>query len=352
MGTRCILFLISFFIACSVQNKKISLRWQNNKAIAIEIPASLLKEHDDLQNRLKVQLIQPGERSGILGELKSENNLIIFEPIVPFTKGLRYEVLIDNNLIAEIEIPKGESITPELMGIYPSQDTVPENLLKMYFQFSQPMVEGKSLTFMTVLNNKDTLQGIFLDLQPELWNSDGTMLTLWLDPGRIKRDLIPNRERGNPLNAGENYTLIISREWKSKEGTALHASVSKTFVATARDEESPQPNRWNVITPSSGTTNDLKIDLKESLDYSLLMETIQIVDAKQKQVNGTIQLSNEEQIIEFTPDAPWQAGKYTLLIEPRLEDLSGNNLNRPFDRDLTKPKEEDQKIFKRAFIIQ
>ena len=43
--------------------------------------------------------------------------------------------------------------------------------------------------------------GTFLDLQPELWNAEGTVLTLWLDPGRIKRDLIPNKELGIPLKA-------------------------------------------------------------------------------------------------------------------------------------------------------
>ena len=32
----------------------------------------------------------------------------------------------------------------------------------------------------------------------------------------------------------------------------------------------------------------------------------------------------------------WKAGRYRLKIESRLEDLAGNNLNRPFDRDITR----------------
>ena len=79
------------------------------------------------------------------------------------------------------------------MAIYPTQDTVPENLLKIYLQFSKPMREGQALRHIELLkNNRDTLPGVFLDLQPELWNVDRTTLTVWLDPGRIKRDLQPN----------------------------------------------------------------------------------------------------------------------------------------------------------------
>jgi len=34
--------------------------------------------------------------------------------------------------------------------------------------------------------------------------------------------------------------------------------------------------------------------------------------------------------ITFIPDASWIDGDYQLEIEIRLENLSGNNLNRPF----------------------
>jgi len=354
MSTLRILFLIFFFIGCTSDNKEstISIRWENNKATGIIIPTSLLKESTNFQDRLTIQLIQPGERSAILGEFKTENDLVIFESLVPLSRGLRYEILLDNNPIAEIEVPKSESDAPELLAIYPSQDTVPENLLKMYFQFSQPMVEDRSLSFITILNNNDTLHGTFLDLKPELWNKEGTVLTLWLDPGRIKRDLIPNKELGNPLKAHEKYTLHVASDWISKEGVPMLISFSKTFVAASRDEQIPTPDQWSLIVPSSGTTESLKVDLKESLDYSLLMESIQVIDEEKNSVLGKIQLANEESTFLFTPDHAWKAGNYSLFIEPRLEDLAGNNLNRPFDRDVTVKKKEDQEVFQRIFTIR
>ena len=39
------------------------------------------------------------------------------------------------------------------------------------------------------------MKSIFLELENELWNPEHTQLTLWLDPGRIKRDLIPNQRK-------------------------------------------------------------------------------------------------------------------------------------------------------------
>ena len=277
---------------------------------------------------------------------------MIFEPIVPLTRGLRYEVLLDNNLISEIEVPKSESSPPDLIAIYPSQDTVPENLLKMYFLFSQPMVEGHALSFITIMRGSDTLKGTFLDLQPELWNRDGTMLTLWLDPGRIKRDLIPNQEMGTPLKAGEKYTLAISALWKSKEGVPLTSDYSKTFIAFSRDEHMPTIDQWSMSFPSAGSTQPLKINLEEAMDYSVLLESIEIIRAGKNSIGGTIQLTDEEKTLLFTPTEIWKSGEYEIRIESRLEDLSGNNLNRPFDRDITKGEKTDQKFFSKPFTIR
>jgi hypothetical protein len=41
-------------------------------------------------------------------------------------------------------------------------------------------------------------------------------------------------------------------------------------------------------------------------------------------------------IWKFAPAHPWIAGEYTIAISPLLEDVSGNNLNNPFDLDLSK----------------
>jgi hypothetical protein len=308
---------------------------KNDKAVGMLIRGVDMDDHDELSRRLKVQLIRPGERVPVLGEFEVEDGQVTFEPLVPFTRGLKYEVLLDEALLATVEVPAGEFNVPELLSIYPSQDTLPENLLKMYLQFSEPMVEGNSLKHVALLKNgSDTMEGTFLDLQPELWNEDGTVLTLWLDPGRIKRDLIPNKEFGTPLVAGNGYTLHVSDSWKSKNGQTLAKEYTKSFHTVLRDDTSPQLIRWKITSPRSKTKHALKIQLFEPLDYFILLEGIKVLDSEKKIVEGVVEIAEEEKVVIFLPTKPWNAGKFILSIEARLEDLSGNNLNRAFDRDI------------------
>jgi hypothetical protein len=45
----------------------------------------------------------------------------------------------------------------------------------------------------------------------------------------------------------------------------------------------------------------------------------------------------EERLWELTPSRPWPAGRYAIVVDPVLEDLAGNNLRRPFDREAAAP---------------
>jgi hypothetical protein len=350
------LFFIVFTcsICCQRPTEKTSATVvsKNGKAVGVVIRGVGVKEKD-LSNRIKIQLIKSGERVPILGEFKVDGRDAIFEPLVPLTRGLKYEILLDGEFFSAIEIPTGDFDAPELLSIYPSQDTLPENLLKMYLHFSEPMVEGSSLEHITFLrSNNDTLHGTFLDLKPELWNAEGTVLTLWLDPGRIKRDLIPNQTLGSPLRAFEKYILQISASWPGKNGLLLRQPFTKTFITTQRDDISPQPQRWNINIPASETNDPLEINFQEPLDYFLSKETFRIFTLK-KEVSGNIEMARNEMVLLFIPEGPWQKGKYSLEIESRLEDLAGNNLNRPFDRDVeNKDQTDDKALFIREFTIQ
>jgi hypothetical protein len=77
------------------------------------------------------------------------------------------------------------------------------------------MMESRSAGFIKLVKNgTDTLHDAFLDLQPELWNEDRTVITLWLDPGRIKRDLQPNLKLGAPLQQSEKYRSLFQSNGK------------------------------------------------------------------------------------------------------------------------------------------
>jgi hypothetical protein len=197
------------------------------------------------------------------------------------------------------------------------------------------------------------LPGIFLDLQPELWNKERTVLTVWLDPGRIKRELIPNQKLGNPLQKGKYYTLLISANWKDVQGLPLQRSYRKQFIVGARDGMSPDPVKWKLDTPDPQTDQPLAIHFDEPLDHFLLEETIRIVDEKNYSIPGRINITGKDSGLEFIPAGKWKAGKYRLQVQSILEDLAGNNLNKLFDRDIrVKKMNADKSVFERAFEVK
>lgn len=313
-------------------------------------------EAEEISSDIQIQLVKPGERVAVLGEFTTNNGDIHFEPIVPFTEGLTYEIIVNGTLLSQIKIPSGGFASPKLLAIYPSEDTLPENLLKMYFEFSEPMVEGSSLSHITLVRSDgDTMNGTFLDLDPELWNTDGTVLTLWLDPGRIKRDLIPNKELGAPLQTNERYTLYVDKSWQSKKGLSLRQTRSKTFITGPRDDVSPSPSLWKVEVPSAATNEPLIVHFESPLDYFLVKNTITVKAGDGSMVSGNIEIDDDETIYRFIPATPWQVGQFVLQVESRLEDLAGNNLNRPFDRDvdgLTQTDNKQQAFFNKEFQIR
>jgi hypothetical protein len=351
---------ISFFILLAITNCQkrgatvvISIISDGNKSVGLSIKGVDIRE-SEISTRLKIQLVKDEGQPPVLGEFKSNGDEIIFEPLVPFTIGLQYQVLLDDSLLSEIGIPLDDHIGPELVSIYPTQDTLPANLLKIYLQFSQPMVEGRSLDYLTLMRSDgDTMKGTFLDLQPELWNVESTVLTLWLDPGRIKRDLIPNKEMGAPLHVGEKYILHISPLWRSKNGAVLLRSYEKSFVAVSRDETSPDLLAWVVKSPVAGSMYSLEITTPEPIDYFLFRDAVRILTSEGQVLRGDVQISNNEKVWKFLPEKAWTKGKYILQAEGRLEDLAGNNLNRPFDREVENVHEQsEQDAFTKEFEIR
>lgn len=334
--------IFSFFItSCTSGNKpaELTIRWEQNRATGLRIPRQMLNSlpNDSLATGVHITLKDDTSQTAILGEWLPAEEEIVFEPLIPFTRGLTYQVQLNSQPVGQLQIPPADTAdAPEVLSVYPTKDTLPHNLLKMYIRFSKPMQTGKALKQLVLIKDtRDTLENVFLDLQPELWNQDHTLLTLWLDPGRIKRDLQPNQQLGEPLQLAGHYRLYIRPDWPDTEGLILKQAYQKIFVVTHRDSLSPDPTQWQIQLPKAGTKQALEVNFQEPLDYSLLMSAVYILDQEGKQLPGKIGLSKQESTLLFEPAAPWQPGTYQLAFESRLEDLAGNNLARLFDRDIT-----------------
>lgn len=361
-GTRFPIWSLVFsflLVACKEQsnkeNSEITILWKNEKAEAINISLNLFpsKNTDTIAEKLQVRLMS-NTVPVIHDEIKENDGYIVFKPLIAFTHGLKYEIFFSSKRIGEFEIPALTGEDPaEITAVYPTADTLPENALKLYIVFSRPMQEGQALHNISFIkNNKDTIP-VFLDLDQELWNKERTILTLWFDPGRIKRDLLPNKNLGTPLQQNNRYKLIIDKNWRDERGLGIRSNYEKIFFVGKRDSESADPANWNLDLPKTSTKDTLIFHFQESLDYLLLKNAIYITNNNGSLVNGSFEPAAKETILRFIPSEQWEPADYTINIEARLEDLAGNNLNRLFDRDLTKPNKSDQqKVFTKKFRVE
>ena len=270
----------------------------------------------------------------VLGSMGPGASGYVFRPLIPFTAGQSYEIRYKEKLLSTFKVAAGQAgSSPELLAVYPSKDTVPENLLKVYLQFSQPMQEvGDAVQFIEVTDKTTGEEvDIFLRLESELWNKEHDRLTLWLEPGRIKTDLIPNREKGLPLTKGHEYEISISGSWMSARGMPLRSQVRKGLYVTDRDSRKPDINTWKILVPRAGSKEPLRLQFGEAIDAILAQETLAVTSPDGDVLGGHFVLSEQEEEIYFTPVNYWKKGVYVLNVDVKLEDLAGNNLSRLFD---------------------
>jgi len=219
--------------------------------------------------------------------------------------------------------------------VYPTIDSVPMNLLRMYIQFSAPMTVGDSAANHVRLldENGNVVDKAFLVAAggEELWDPDHTRMTIFFDPGRIKRDLKPHEALGLPLRTGHRYKLVIDSTLHDAHGLLLAHGYVKQFQVGPIDRTMPATKLWRIAGPRAGTRDPLTIDLPEPLDHALLSRMVKVVDGKNAPVPGAGATDRNDRRWTFIPASPWAPGNYFIEVDTELEDLAGNNLRRPFD---------------------
>jgi len=282
----------------------------------------------------------------IVGNWTQDSTNVYFCPLIPFSKNLTYQARFPKlSYFTFKPVPPKNYTLTKLTHIYPSVAQLPENTLKMYFHFSAPMSDGNAYEYLQLTAaNGDTIEAPFLDLKPLLWNEDRTRLTVWFDPGRVKRELLRNKKLGAPLEEGKNYTLRISKNWKDANGYSLAEGHSKKMEVIKADRIAPVPRNWKIMAPKANTKEGVVINFGEALDHALAAKSLTVYTKKGKIVKGGISLKNQERTWVFTPFNNWQSSPYRIQIRANLEDLAGNNLNRLFDTDLEKQPTKKQAL--------
>ncbi|NBV23822.1 MAG: hypothetical protein EBS05_18125 [Proteobacteria bacterium] len=282
------------------------------------------------------------------GAHRVEGGKLWFLPAFPLEPGLRYRAVFDAGQLPGAATPlagrftttltvpvRPERTTTTVTQIYPSADVLPENLLKFYIHFSAPMSRGNIYEHIRLLNEgNQAVELPFLELAEELWSADRMRLTLFIDPGRIKREVKPLEEIGPALQAGKRFTLVIGRGWKDADGNRLKETFKKRFFVGPPDRTPPDPQRWSYQAPPIRTRDPLAVDLAKPMDAALAVRMIHVVDSSGREVAGQALLTERERIWRFLPLQSWKSGHYTLVVETAIEDLAGNNIGKPFEVDL------------------
>jgi hypothetical protein len=284
----------------------------------------------------------------MVGAYRVASNLFRFDPQFPLEPGVNYRAIFHpdrlpgdrgkggDSIMAVFKAPSLQSSpTTVVTHVYPSADVLPENLLKFYVHFSAPMRRGHIYDHVHLRDDAGREVEIpFLEIDEELWNPAMTRLTLFIDPGRIKRGVQPLEVLGPALQEGKRYTLGIDQAWNDAAGSSLKEAFQKTFKVGPPDRDPPDPARWQVQSPKSETRAPLTIAFSEPMDRALAERVIRVVNGSGEPVGGKAGLEDQERRWNFVPIAPWHRGTYRIVIESTIEDLAGNNIGKPFEVDL------------------
>ena len=77
-----------------------------------------------------------------------------------------------------------------------------------------------------------------------------------------------------------------------------------------------------------------RVEFDRPLDRALLARCLRIVGAEGEAVAGRSRTEDAEVGWSFEPERTWSPASHSLVVDPILEDLAGNSLERVFDRDL------------------
>lgn len=300
----------------------------------------------------------------MLGAWQADGRVLRFTPQFPLTPGVSYRAEFDaarlpgavadaRRVASEFQVPaRPRGPGTVVTNIFPSAAEIPENLLKFYLHFSAPMSRGHIYGHIHLRDEagKD-VELPFLEIDEELWDPEMKRLTLFIDPGRIKRGVLPLEEIGPALEAGRRFTLAIDAAWRDATGHPLAEKHERTYRVGPPDRTPIAPGNWQVAAPAAGRSEALRVTFPEPMDHALALRLLRVTREDGTPVEGTATLADAEQRWSFTPARPWPSGSYRLVVPATLEDLAGNNVGKAFEVEVRERREVAETV-KLPFVVQ
>ena len=342
MSTRVwiVWMLISIgLVACQLNSNEVQVRVQDGMIYLDNWTPSYDVISDDDRVTLYVwdEERQVNNEPPVAGKLvTTPSGAFAFAPLFPLDQRTSYLLTINGTSSSFQHLIKGDSapkVRPVVTHFYPSRDSLPENLLRMYIQFSQPMKTTGNLERIRIMNEEgEEVSNVIFNNVHELWNADQTQLTLLFDPARVKTGLDAHEHYGRALRAGRSYTMEVNG-LEDVYGVAMDGTFRKNIHVTAEDRDPPSTDRWALDIPKAGSHSPFVVRFPDMVDRLSLMSRLKLTMENNTSVPGEVTVNKDETAWMFIPEAPWKKGTYVLHVNARLEDPAGNNLNGLFDHE-------------------
>lgn len=287
--------------------------------------------------------VSDGDGTPVAGRYVASREALEFHPRFPFDPGRPYRVRFNparlptprpgESVEVTVALPARAPTAPTVVtSLSPSSDAWPSNTLRFYVHFSAPMSQTQGVEFVRLLDDKgEEVKDALLPSAIDFWNAERTRYTVFFDPGRVKRGILPNRTLGRALEPGRNYTVVVDAAWRDAEGRPLAESYRRGFRSGPPVERALALSDWRITAPRAGTPDAVAVAFPHPLDEGLLHRAVGVAPAGEGPIDGTVALARGETEWRFTPTRPWRAGRYELLVLSILEDPSGNRLGRAFE---------------------
>lgn len=285
----------------------------------------------------------------VLGDYRLEKQRVAFSPrflpdsdityFVSFNFNQLNEILNipskrekDSLLFKTVEFHPIETQATKIVNAYPHINVLPENTLRVYVYFSKPMGFGNPYDYISLLDQQGTeIKNAFVELPEGLWNENRTRLTILFHPGRVKQGIGPNLNEGSILNEGELYELAISNEWKDANGLALTNEFSKKFFVAKAQRNKLRKRDW-VIRSFCKDECILRLTTGGIPDIELVDNMIEIRNEEGVEIDFDIFPEDNGSFL-IRSDALTKETSFNMIINPRMEDICGNNFLHAFEME-------------------
>jgi len=271
---------------------------------------------------------------------------VTFTPLFPFDPGRAYRVTFEKTSAVVGLPPVATEPSTVVTAVHPSAEVVPDNLLRMYIEFSAPMGTAGGDEYVKLIDDttgKEVTDAFVPVGRGEFWSPDHTRYTLIFDPGRVKSGVFLNRQSGRPLSDGHRYTLQIPQGWKDGNSLPLKSPYAHRFRAGPEVSAPLTLSSWKVAAPRAGTRDPLVVTFPRPLDHGILVRALSVERMRGMgplTIDGEVALLANDTQWSLTPDEVWLTGEYTLVAQAFLEDPEGNQIGRAFEAAVDEKNDE------------